>query len=40
MLNVSEYIEDIIYRYKHEMAFSSVIKEFSAIIDWWCDEQL
>ena len=40
MNNIPEHIEDIIYRYKHEMVFSSVIKEFNLIIDCWCDEQL
>ena len=40
MLKVSEYIEDMIYRYKHEMIFSSAIQKFNAVIDWWCAEQL
>ena len=40
MNSVSEYVEDKVYRYKHEIVFCSVIKEFKIIIDCWCKEQL
>ena len=40
MDTLSDNIQNIIYKYKHQIEFKSVINELNQIVDCWCDEQL
>ena len=40
MDTLSDDIQNIIYKYKHQIEFKSVINELNQIVDCWCDEQL
>ena len=33
-------VQNIIYKYKHQMTFRAVINELTEIVDFWCDQQL
>ena len=40
MDTLSDDIQNIIYKYKHQIEFKSVVNELNKIVDCWCDEQL
>ena len=40
MNTLSDDIQNMIYKYKHQIEFKSVINELNEIVDYWCDEQL
>ena len=40
MDTLSNDIQNVIYKYKHQLEFKSVMNEFSEIVDYWCDEHL
>ena len=40
MNTISDDIQNIIYKYKHQFEFKSVMNEFNDIVDYWCDEHL
>ena len=40
MDTLSDDIQNIIYKYKHQIEFKSVVNELNEIVDYWCDEQL
>ena len=40
MDTLSDDIQNIIYKYKHQIEFKSVVNELNIIVDRWCDEQL
>ena len=40
MNTLSDNIQNIIYKYKHQLEFKSVMNEFNEIVNYWCDQHL